>query len=88
MYKLSFLNIEQINNYLLRLTKTSEMNVPSTTGATQKCVLCEWMGNVGIANVSEESLEPLIENTEHYFSLILCSTTIIENCDSLNWRRI
>jgi len=52
------------------------MNVPFTTGATQKCVLCKLMGDVGIENVSEESLGPLIENTEHYFSLILCSTTI------------
>jgi hypothetical protein len=52
------------------------MNVPVTTVATQKCVLCKLMGDVWIENVSEESLGPLIENTEHYFSLTLCSTTI------------
>jgi len=64
------------------------MKVPGTTGATQKCALCKWRGNTGIENVSEESLETLIENTERYFSLILCSTTIIKNCDSPYWRRI
>lgn len=43
---------------------------------------------MGIEDVSEETLEPLIENSERYFSLILCSKTISKNYDSLNLKRI